>query len=440
MLAQPMTQRRWSYTTGSGASAAEAWVCLDGDAVTSSLSTRKPDPQRRSLLECFEQGAYFDAFDPTARAELVAELASRIDPSALRAPIDRDRAAYLRALDPARLRPERFAYVLLREDHSVRESFAWLVDRDGVRVFRDGLDGDPAHVLADECFVAGPPTHSAPAWHREQLRAKLYAAQRPERALSLERAAPLVRYRAIERRDWSWDAREDGESFAGTFPGFVLTGYQYGHDYGTGSLVPEHVLRAPWATRISLHQPSSVLAEIRAVLAAAGLEDRAPSPASPAERAHAYQQLAPRMDRAAKWLFADTLELIGIARVQSEAQWQGGVAAGLFASLCPERPLSEVQPIERAQRMYGFGTDAIWLSTEGAAIVRASHCFGAWAGGVDEWWHIAPSSRARVAFGLATDYGRDSLQLVLGADTDHELAALRAHCLAYFALMGLRAP
>ncbi|MBL8681608.1 MAG: hypothetical protein JNK05_20745 [Myxococcales bacterium] len=429
------TDRRWTYALQRGAS--EAWVAIEGDVVRSSQPDRKPDPRACSLVECFEQGAFFDARDERVRAELVAEISRRIDPASLARPIDRDRLAYARAFDGGRVAKERFAYVLLRDDGSVREAFSWLVDASGVCVRR--LDGEPdeAHVLADECFVSGPPTHSAPAWHRAALRAKLASAQKGERALGLDRAAPLVRYAAIERRDWSWDQRSDGESFAGTFSGFVMVGYQYGHDYGTSSLVPENVLRPSWRTRISLHVPSHVLEAIRHALEAAGVESLAAPEPTPEACVAAYRAMAPRIKTSALWARSEELEFDGFGAVATERQWQQSAAMGLFASLCPEKVTSAEREIPSAERLYEFASDAIWLSTDGAAIVRASHCFGAWSGGIDEWWHVAPSPRARVAFAIGTDYTQNALKVVLGADDDAEFAALRAHVVAYFTVMGL---
>lgn len=423
-----------------GRGASEAWVAIEGGVVRSSQPDRKPDPRACSLVECFEQGAFFDARDERVRAELVADIARRIEPAQLAHAIDRDRLAFARAFDGGRVTKERFAYVLLRDDGSVREAFGWLVDASGVCVRR--LDGEPdaAHVLADECFVSGPPTHSAPAWHRAALRAKLASAQQGAHALALDRASPLVRYNAIERRDWSWEQRSDGESFAGTTTGYVMVGYQYGHDYGTSSLVPENVLRPSWRTRISLHVPSHVLEAIRATLVAAGVESIAtnePYAPSPEACVAAYRAMAPRMNHSASWARSETIEFDGFGAVATERQWQQSAAMGLFASLCPEKVTSAEHAIPSAERLYGFASDAIWLSTDGAAIVRASHCFGAWSGGIDEWWHVAPSSRARVAFAIGTDYTQNALKVVLGADDDAEFAALRAHVAAYFTVMGL---
>jgi hypothetical protein len=79
----------------------------------------------------------------------------------------------------------------------------------------------------------------------------------------------------------------------------------------------------------------------------------------------------------------------------------------------------------------------LWLSTEGAAMLRAEHCFGTWAGGIDDRWHIMPSPDRRVVFAIGTDYSQSDFTVMLGADTGEALASLRAHCEAYFRALGL---
>ena len=92
------------------------------------------------------------------------------------------------------------------------------------------------------------------------------------------------------------------------------------------------------------------------VVVANGCRDRTADVARglSAQAAQAYASVAPRLDRAASWACACTVEWVGIERVLSEAQWRGGVAFGLFASLCPERALSAEHAIDSAQRLYGL--------------------------------------------------------------------------------------
>lgn len=391
------------------------------------------------MHEVFEQAAMFDASDPRVRLELLQAIAQRLDPTQLTHAIDRARLAYLRAYDPARVQAERFAYVRLRKDHSVEEAYGWRIDPLGVFITKHTSSPyePPEHELLDQCFVAGPPTPFAPAWHRNELRARAVNAQTPERALAAGTAFQPVNYQAIARKDWSWDQTSDGESFAGVGPGFVLVGYQYQHDYGTGTLVPERVLAAPWATRISLPMPAHVLGEIRAELTAAGQEPPMRLDASTDECHAAYAKLAPRVSHETRRARSESIRLRGFEKVASERQWQQSAALGLFASLAPERRLS-VECMIRDARLYGFGEDSIFLSTDGAAVIKASHCFGAWAGGVDEWWHVVPSEDRRAVFNVGTDYSQNELLLELDADTEEAFASLKAHCVAYFSMLGLR--
>ncbi|MFO0563669.1 MAG: hypothetical protein U0269_36930 [Polyangiales bacterium] len=426
-------QRRWEYTRRIGRSTHAHSVLLDGDTVTSDHPERRPNPRTASIREVFEQSAFFETSDPRVRLELLREIASSLEPSQLAHTVDRARLAYLRAFDPSRVSVERFAYVRLRKDHSVEDAFAWKLDPLGLFVSRASREDEPEHELFDQAFVAGPPTPHAPAWHRFELRARVASAASSE----VGPAFRPIRYRAIPRRDWSWDKNSDGESFAGTSPDYVLVGYQYQHDYGTGTYVPERIMAAPWATRISLHMPADVLREIRASIESAGFEEPPLHVASTDECRAAYAAIAQRASTKTQRAHRETISLHGLDAVSSERQWQGSAALGLFASLCPDRALSHECVIPDA-RLYEFGQDSIRISTDGAALIKAQQCFGTWAGGVDDWWHVLPSDDRRAAFNIGTDYSQSTIELVLDADTPDALAALRAHCLAYFALLGLK--
>jgi hypothetical protein len=426
-------QRRWEYTRRIGSTTYPHSVLLDGDTVTSDHPERRPNPRTVSVREVFEQSAFFETSEPRVRLELLQEIASSLDPSQLAHPVDRARLAYLRAFDPSRVRVERFAYVRLRKDHSVEDAFAWKLDPLGLFVTRASREDEPEHELFDQCFVAGPPTPHAPAWHRFELRARVASA-----AISdVEAVFSPVKYKSIPRRDWSWDQNSDGESFAATGPGFVLVGYQYQHDYGTSTYVPERVLAAPWATRISLHMPSNVLGEIRSTIESAGIEAPPLHLASTDECRAAYAALAQRASRHTRRAHSESIELRGFEAVATEQQWQGGAALGLFASLQPDRALSH-ECVIRDGRLYEFGQDSIRIAADGAALIKAQHRSETWAGGVDDWWHVVASDDRRAAFNIATDYSQSTVQLVLDADSADAFAALRAHCLAYFAMLGLK--
>jgi hypothetical protein len=433
-------QRRWSYPHLVGSTQYQHTVALDGETVTSDHPERLPNPRVTKVREVFEQSAFFEARDPEVRFELLAAIAALLSPEDLARPIDRQRLAYLRAYDPKRVKRERFAYVLLRNDRSVERACDWLVDPHGIFT-TSAYGGELEHYLPDEVFLAGPPTIAAPAWHREQLRARLYSAQTPPGALAKSEGFRSVCYRKTPRRDWTWGGNNDGESYAMTAPGCVTVGYQYRHDMGSTSYVPERVLCEPWSTRISLGWPDAVGEAARAALLEAGEEQPLLLDASVSECAEWFATNGRRVGWDEPWPHAVTLEFAGFERVFAEKQWQGSAAMGLFSSLSPDKRLSLPCDHERAgaQRLYGFGTDELWLSTDGAAVLRAADCFGTWAGGVEERWHIVPSADRRVVFAVATDYSQNAFTVVLGADTADALAALRAHCEAYFAALGLGA-
>lgn len=317
--------------------------------------------------------------------------------------------------------------------------YEWRIDARGLRT-SGGYGGEHEQHFADELFLAGPPTPHAPAWHRAHLRALLCAAQKPEGALAIDEGFRSICYRAIARREWSWDRNDQGESFASLAPGAVTLGYQYGHDYGTTTFVPERALSEPWSTRISLGWPESVREQAREALRSAG-EERPLLDASVSECAEVYTSLGPKLHWDARWARGVALDFEGFEAVRHERQWRESAAFGLFASLCPDKPRSRPCDSSRAgvRSLYGRAADELWLSTDGAAILRAEHCFGTWAGGIDERWHIAPSPDRRVVFAIGTDYSQSDFTALLGADTDKALRSLRAHCEAYFRAMGLGA-
>jgi hypothetical protein len=159
--------------------------------------------------------------------------------------------------------------------------------------------------------------------------------------------------------------------------------------------------------------------------------------ASTDECREAYRALAQRASKNARRAHSETVTLHGFDAVAAERQWRASAALGLFASLRPDLALSHECAITDG-RIYDFGQDSIRIAADGAAVIQAQHCFGTWSGGVDDWWHIVPSPEQRAAFNVGTDYSQSRVELVLDADTEHAFAALRAHCLAYFAMLGLR--
>jgi hypothetical protein len=430
-----MTQQ-WSYVHTIGRTECPHSITLEHDTVTSDRADRRPNPRVTHAREVFEQSARFETSDPTVRFELLAAIAARLSEGDLSRPFDRRRLAYWKAHDRTRLAPERFAYVTMRDDRTVERAYDWRIDARGL--LTTSAHGDAEQHLADELFLAGPPTPYAPAWHRARLRALLLAAQKPEVALSIDEGFRSICYRSTPRRDWRWDRSDKGESFASIEPGAVTLGYQSEHDYGTTTYVPERVLSEPWSTRISLGWPEAVREQARAALIGAG-EEALHLVASVSECAEAYATLGPKLRWDARWANELALDFEGFAAVQTERQWRESAAFGLFASLCPDKPLSRPCDSSRAnaRTLYHRSADDLWLSTEGAAMLRAEHCFGTWAGGIDDRWHIMPSPDRRVVFAIGTDYSQSDFTVMLGADTGEALASLRAHCEAYFRALGL---
>ncbi len=195
----------------------------------------------------------------------------------------------------------------------------------------------------------------------------------------------------------------------------------------------------PWATRISLGWPKHVGEQARAALIEAGEEPSLVLDASVSECAEAYAKLGPKLDWHAPWPHAIGLDFKGYEAVAREQQWQESAAFGLFASLCPDKRLSHPCSSDRAnvRSLYNRSSDDLWLSTDGAAVLRAHYCFGAWAGGIDERWHVMPSPDRRAIFSIGTDYSQSDFFVVLGAETAEALSELRAHCEAYFCALGL---
>jgi hypothetical protein len=249
-------------------------------------------------------------------------------------PLATARSTAARVLESARPEPPRArapAYVRLRDDHTVERVYEWRIDARGLRT-SGGYGGEHEQHFADELFLAGPPTPHAPAWHRAHLRALLCAAQKPEGALAIDEGFRSICYRAIARREWSWDRNDQGESFASLAPGAVTLGYQYGHDYGTTTFVPERALSEPWSTRISLGWPESVREQAREALRSAG-EERPLLDASVSECAEVYTSLGPKLHWDARWARGVALDFEGFEAVRHERQWRESAAFGLFAAL-----------------------------------------------------------------------------------------------------------
>ncbi len=423
-------------------------MTLDDAWLTAVMPERGPTVQREPLARAFEMGARLLVSDPGVRVEVLRALAERLSPDSLSTPLDRKRLAFWNGYRaPAPSLVERFAYVRARDDGEVRQACSWRLDRDGVH-FRERADADDSFDTADFCFLAGPPTCWAPAWHRAQLRARLLERLSPDARTAAGPGFAVLDYDAVTAGEYRWDAREDGESFGSVSAGEVLSGYQYGHDYGYSSFSCERVLAEDFWTRVSVHIAPDALAHIREALSRtvradfAALPECASVELTPEQRAGVYDALCERITAlSTDGPLRRMRSLSGFEPLRDELQWSASAALGLFASLAPSRPLAAFGlPVSSPTRgaFYHFSQDALWPSTDGAGVLRAHACLSN-AGGVEARWHVMPSRERLVSFAIAQDYTQTELEVSVAAESEPAVTALLAHATAYFEAMGLRA-
>ena len=219
----------------------EKQIRIQGPTLIVWDSRSQPDTRTFSLVEAFADARLLFIERPEIFADVMRALATRLDEDQLEVLARRRRAFWL-AFDACA--PFQLGWSYQRSSEQPPRPVTLEVSEVSALCTAPPPDSytERKWQLIDDLFFHGPLEPGIPAATRAELVAAILAALKPGSGLDASHAFPEVDHARIEPASWTWDKQEDGESGAAIGGAAVISGYQYGHDFGWSEYSVERVL------------------------------------------------------------------------------------------------------------------------------------------------------------------------------------------------------